>query len=66
MMISKIRCQKEKINTQIKVSGQGQLLGVILQKLRLYEALTAEVTCQPGVCTDMLRMKPDQAEDCGG
>lgn len=65
-MINKSRCQKEKINTQVKVTGQGQLLGVMLQKLRLYEALTAEVRCQPGVCADMLSVKPDQAEDCGG
>lgn len=32
MTISKIRCQKEKINTQVKVSDQGQLLkSVVLQ-----------------------------------
>lgn len=39
MMINKIRCQKEKINTQVKVSDQGQLLRVLFHKLRIEEAL---------------------------
>lgn len=30
-MSSKIRCQKEKINTHVKVSDQGQLLSVVSQ-----------------------------------
>lgn len=38
MMISKIRCQKEKINTQVKVSDQGQLLRVLFHKLRIEES----------------------------
>lgn len=38
-MISKIRCQKEEINTQVKVSDQGQLLRVLFHKLRIEEAL---------------------------
>lgn len=44
MMISKIRCQKEKINTQAKVSDQGLWLRGLFQKLRVPEALAVEVT----------------------
>lgn len=45
MTISKIRCQKEKINTQVKVSDQGQHLRVLFHKLRIEEApLRVEVS----------------------
>ena len=44
MMISKIRCQKEKINTQTKVSDQGLSLRGLFHKLRVSEALAVEVT----------------------
>lgn len=41
--MSKIMCQKEKPNTQAKVSDQGLSLGGVLHRLRTSEALTVEV-----------------------
>lgn len=58
-MISKIRCQKEKINTQVKVSDQGQLLGVVFHKLGIWEVLTGRWDCEPGLCVDSPCVKPD-------
>lgn len=61
-MISKIRCQKEKINTQAKVSDQGLSLRGLFQKLRVPEAPAVEVTLP---ARDLSRFAPgSESEQC--